>query len=129
MESPYPMRSDSLRASYWRKELLGLLLWIRSEGFGDDLDAGLVERALGVERPRGVHHIDQLVDEGLLCCAGHGRYGLTDAGHRYVARIVADELVDVTCPGIGERGLGGGTDRQRPGRCRSWSRERGRRHA
>lgn len=133
MESPYAARSDSLRALYWRKEVLQLLFWMQGEGFGDHLDAGLLERALGVEPGLGLRHLDELVDEGLLDCDGDGRYRLSEAGLRYGEGVVADEFVELVRPGRGERGRGRcgvtGAGRHRPGRDRPTSRGERRRGA
>ncbi|MPZ66931.1 MAG: hypothetical protein GEU83_15940 [Pseudonocardiaceae bacterium] len=129
----YATRSDSLRAMYWRKEILQLLFWMRGEGFGDHLDASLLERALGVEARHGVRHLDELVDEGLLSCAGDRLYRLTAAGHRYGMRVIADEFVQLGSPEPGEWALGGcgvrtaGVGSRRPRRDRPRSRENGRR--
>lgn len=102
MESQPAARSDSLRRSYWRKEILQLLLWTQGEGFSDHLDAGLLGRALGVGPSAGLRHLDELVEEGLLSCDGSGRYRLTDAGQRYGTRLIADAFVD---PDLGVCGL------------------------
>lgn len=107
MESPNASRADSLRVLYWRREILQFLCWIQGEGFGDHLDPRLLERALGVEARLGVRHLDELVDEGLLCCDGEGFYRLTEAGYRHAACIVADELGDLSGPGLRERACGG----------------------
>lgn len=135
MESSYAARSASLRALYWRKEILQLLFWMHGEGFGDHLDAGMLERALGVEARLGVRHLDELVDEGLLHCDGDGLYRLTEAGHRHGVRVIADEFVDPTTHEVREYGSGGRGSgavnlcRQRSRRPRPRTREDGRRPA
>lgn len=136
MESPYAARSDSLRALYWRREILQLLFWMQGEGFADHVDADLLERALGVETRRGVRHLDELVDEGLLRCDGDGRYRLTEDGSRYGAHVVADECDEPARPGFAESGPDGCGARAisvgrrtRPRRGRPGHRERRRRRA
>lgn len=130
MESSYAARSDSLRALYWRKEILQLLFWMHGEGFGDHLDAGMLERALGVEARLGGRRLDELVDEGLLSCDGDGRYRLSEAGLRYGEGVAADEFVELVRPGRGRCGVGAtGVGRHRPGRDRPTSRGERRRRA
>lgn len=92
MEPQYA-RSTSLRTSYWRREILQLLLWIQGEGFGDHIDAALLERAFGIECQDAVHHLDELTEAGLLSCDGDGLYRLTVAGQRYCSRLIADEFI------------------------------------
>ena len=75
----HPPKSEGLRALYWRSEILQVMYWLRGEGFGDEVDAALVERFLGVDAAAGVAHLDQLVDEGLLERVGD-RYRLSAAG-------------------------------------------------
>ena len=75
----HPPKSEGLRALYWRSEILQVMYWLRGEGFGDEVDAALVERFLGVDAAAGVAHLDQLVDEGLLERVGD-RYWLSAAG-------------------------------------------------
>ncbi len=64
---------------------------MQGEGFDDHLDADLLERALGTETSRGVHQLDHLVDEGLLCRAEYGHYTLTAAGRWYGQRVISGE--------------------------------------
>jgi hypothetical protein len=104
MERLHEPKSDALRALYWRDEILQLMFWIRGEGFGDAIDPALLERFLGVQAEVGLRYLDHLVGEGLLEDAGHGRYRLTEQGHRHGARVFADEFADLTKPGHGECG-------------------------
>jgi hypothetical protein len=104
MERLHEPKSDALRALYWRDEILQLMFWIRGEGFGDAIDPALLERFLGVQAQVGIRYLDHLVGEGLLEAAGHGRYRLTEQGHRHGARVFADEFADLTKPGHGECG-------------------------
>ncbi len=105
MAEPMPQpKSEALRALYWRDEILQVMFWIKGEGFGDQVDAGLLERFLGVEAPVGLQFLDRLVDEGLLRHTDQGLYELTEEGHRFGARIFADEFADITRPAHGECG-------------------------
>lgn len=67
------------------------MFWMQGEGFGDHLDADLLERALGTEMSRGTRQLDHLVDEDLLCRDEGGRYTLTAAGRWYGRRVISGE--------------------------------------
>lgn len=135
MPSPNAANSSALRASYWRKEIIQLLVWMQGEGFGEHLDAGLLERALGVEARLGLRHLDELVGEGLLWRGEDGRYRPTEEGRRYGAQLVADEHADVIGPDPGAPGPDGrgvravGMGLTWPRRRRRGPREVGRRRA
>lgn len=62
----HPPKSDALRALYWRSEILQVMYWLRGEGFGDLVDAPLIERFLGVDAAIGVTYLARLVEEGYL---------------------------------------------------------------
>ena len=57
-------KSSALQLLYWRSEILQVMYWLRGEGFGDLVDAPLVERFLGVDASIGVTYLDRLVEEG-----------------------------------------------------------------
>jgi hypothetical protein len=95
-------KSEALRALYWRDEILQLMFWIKGEGFGDEVDPGLLERFLGVDALVGLTYLDRLVDEGLLRRSADLRYELTELGHDHGARVFTEEFADLTKPGHGE---------------------------
>ena len=72
---------DALRAPYWRSEILQLMFWMKAEGFGDEADATLLERFLGVDAHVDVQHLDRLLEEGYVERVGD-RYKLSEAGVR-----------------------------------------------
>ncbi len=104
MERLHEPKSDALRALYWRDEILQLMFWLQGEGFGDRVDAALVERFLGVPGAIGVQYLDRLVDERLLARDELGHYTLTPSGRELGARVFADEFAELTRPGHGECG-------------------------
>ena len=55
--TPAEPKSEALRALYWRDEILQVMFWLRGEGFGDDADAPLIERFLGVEATIGIRYL------------------------------------------------------------------------
>jgi len=59
-------KSASLRALFWRSEILQVMYWLRGEGFGDLVDPPLIERFLGVDANIGISYLDRLVTEGYL---------------------------------------------------------------
>jgi len=77
--STYSPRSEALNALYWRSEILRLMYWLRGEGYGDLVDAPLLNRFLGVQAPIARSHLDQLVEDGLLVRDG-GWYALSEHG-------------------------------------------------
>ena len=86
---------------YWRSEILQVMFWLRGEGFGDIVDAGLLERFLGVEAANGVTYLDRLVDEGLLVADGPF-YSLSDRGRTEGAAEFAASFADLMRPTHGE---------------------------
>ncbi len=94
-------KSPALAAMYWRSEILQVMYWLRGEGFGDVVDAGLIERFLGVDAAIGVTYLDRLVDEGLLVADGVF-YALSDAGRAEGAAEFATSFADLMRPTHGE---------------------------
>ena len=102
MTAPAPApKSGALAALYWRSEILQVMYWLRGEGLGDIVDAGTIERFLGVEAQIGVTYLDRLVDEGYLVRDGDF-YALSDFGLEQGAREFAEAFADLTRPSHGE---------------------------
>ncbi|MFN2504432.1 MAG: hypothetical protein ABR540_09410 [Acidimicrobiales bacterium] len=78
MSTPTP-KSESLKALYWRSEILRLMYWLRGEGFGETVDAPTLERYLGVEARVGLRELDRLVTDGYVVRDGDW-YALSDTG-------------------------------------------------
>lgn len=93
----------ALKSMYWRSEILQVMFWLRGEGFGDDVDAGQIERFLGVEAATGVQYLDQLVEEGLLESVGD-RYALSELGRQEGGLEFASSFEDLTRSAHGECG-------------------------
>ncbi len=103
-ESPTPTpapKSDALAALYWRSEILQVMYWLRGEGFGDLVDAGLIERFLGVDASRGISYLGRLVEEGYLVRDGEW-FTLSEYGLERGALEFADAFADLTKPTHGE---------------------------
>lgn len=66
MDAAQPPKSEALRARYWRAEILQLMWWLRGEGFGDLVDAPMLERFLDLDAASGLSQLHRLADEGLL---------------------------------------------------------------
>lgn len=96
-------KSESLRALYWRDEILQLVFWLQGEGFGDAVDAPTLERFLGIEGATAQAYLDRLVSDGFLHEVA-GRYELSERGRADGARIFAEEFADLTRPAHGECG-------------------------
>ena len=94
-------KSSALAALYWRSEILQVMYWLRGEGFGDIVDAGLLERFLGVDAAHGVTYLDRLVEEGYLVADGPF-YSLSDKGRAEGAAEFASSFADLMRPTHGE---------------------------
>lgn len=81
-------KSPTLQAMYWRSEILQVMFWLRGEGFGDLVDAPLIERFLGVDADRGIAFLDRLVSEGYLTVDGEwyalSTRGLAEGAHEFL---------------------------------------------
>ncbi len=97
----HPPKSEALRALYWRSEILQVMYWLRGEGFGDIVDAALLERFLGVHAEIGLTYLDRLVDEGYLERDGDW-FVLSAAGLEQGAEEFATSFSDLTRPTHGE---------------------------
>lgn len=101
MDELHPPKSAALRALYWRSEILQVMYWLRGEGLGDVVDAGLLERFLGVDADVGVTYLDQLVRDGYLEAVAGG-YRLSDTGLAEGRTEFAMSFADLTRPAHGE---------------------------
>ena len=94
-------KSPVLQGLYWRSEILQVMYWLRGEGFGDLVDAGLVERFLGVDAKVGVTYLDRLVEEGFVLRDGDW-YVLSETGLLEGAQEFNDSFSDLMRPTHGE---------------------------
>lgn len=94
-------KSPALAALYWRSEILQVMYWLRGEGFGDIVDAGLVERFLGVDAAIGVTYLDRLVEEDYLVADGPF-YSLSEKGRTEGAAEFASSFAELMRPTHGE---------------------------
>lgn len=97
----HPPKSDALRALYWRSEILQVMYWLRGEGFGDLVDAPLIERFLGVNAAIGVTYLDRLVTEGYVSRDGDW-FTLSASGLEQGALEFALSFSELTRPAHGE---------------------------
>ncbi len=101
MDELHPPKSETLRALYWRSEILQVMYWLRGEGLGDVVDARLLERFLGVDAAVGVTYLDRLVVDGYLD-AVPGGYALSASGLEEGRTEFALSFADLTRPAHGE---------------------------
>ena len=101
MDDTRPPKSGALQALYWRSEILQVMYWLRGEGFGDIVDAPLLERFLGVNAEIGLTYLDRLVDEGYLERDG-AWFVLSPSGLEQGAAEFATAFSDLTRPAHGE---------------------------
>jgi len=97
----HPPKSESLRALYWRSEILQVMYWLRGEGLGEVVDAPLLERFLGVDAEVGVGYLDRLVVDGYLD-KRPGGYMLSETGLAEGKTEFALSFADLTRPAHGE---------------------------
>lgn len=97
-------KSETLRRLYWRDEILQVLFWMQGEGLGEEADARVLERFLGVDATVIEPYLDVLVADGFLERSDHGAIRLSRRGHDDGARIFAEEFAELTRPGHGECG-------------------------
>ena len=100
-EVMHPPKSEALRALYWRSEILQVMFWLKGEGFGDQVDATLLERFLGVDSHIGVQYLDRLRQEGYVEQV-EGRYRLSEAGAREGGLEFAASFEELMKPTHGE---------------------------
>lgn len=100
-ESARSPRTEHLAAIYWRSEILQVMFWLRGEGFGDLVDAGLIERFLGVDATIGITYLNRLVEEGYLA-KDLEFYALSEFGAQQGALEFAESFADLTKPTHGE---------------------------
>ncbi|MEW6154754.1 MAG: hypothetical protein AB1673_12290 [Actinomycetota bacterium] len=93
----------ALKSMFWRSEILQVMYWLRGEGFGEEVDAGLIERFLGVDAEVGIDYLDQLVEEGLIDRIGD-LYTLSELGKREAGLEFAIAFDDLTNQAHGECG-------------------------
>ncbi len=96
-----PPKFEALRALYWRSEILQVMVWLKDEGFGDQVDATLLERFLGVDSDIDLHYLDRLVDDGYVERVGD-RYKLSEAGAREGGLEFAASFEELMKPTHGE---------------------------
>jgi hypothetical protein len=96
-----PPKSEALRALYWRSEILQVMYWLRGEGFGDLVDAALLERFLGVQAEIGLQYLDRLVADGYVVAVGD-RYALSEVGRREGGLEFAMSFEEMMHPAHGE---------------------------
>ncbi len=101
MDELHPPKSEALRALYWRSEILQVMYWLRGEGLGDVVDAGLLDRFLGVDAQIGVGYLDRLEAEGYLERVDGG-YVLSELGLQEGKTEFALSFADLTRPAHGE---------------------------
>ncbi|MHB1712204.1 MAG: hypothetical protein ACYCV7_12490 [Acidimicrobiales bacterium] len=94
-------KSGLVRSLYWRSEILQVMYWLRGEGFGDLVDAGLIEKFLGVDADIGITYLDQLVTQGDLRRDGDW-YTLSERGLEQGATEFADAFEHLLRPAHGE---------------------------
>ena len=100
--------------AHWRSEILQVMSWLADESFGDEADAPLLERFLGVDAHVDPQHLDRLREEGYVERVGD-RYKLTEAGARTGSLELAASFDDLMKPANRECGPDSGCPNWRNG--------------
>lgn len=98
---PGSPKSQPLRDLYWQSEVLRVMYWLRGEGFGDTVDAPMIERFLGIDGRAGVAHLEHLVSDGFVVRDGSW-YALSDRGLAEGEEEFATAFSDLLRPQRGE---------------------------
>ena len=77
------------------------MVWLKNEGFGDQVDVAMLERFLGVDSCVDVQYLDRLVDDGYVERVGD-RYTLSEAGAREGGLEFAASFEQLMSPTKGE---------------------------
>ncbi len=93
----------ALQAMYWRSEILQVMVWLRGEGFGDQVEPSLLERFLGTDAATGLEQLDAMVIDGYLVRAGD-RYQLSEYGQQEGALDFVSSFEELQANSHGECG-------------------------
>lgn len=93
----------ALQAMFWRSEILQVMVWLRGEGFGDEVDRSILERFLGTDAARGLEQLDAMVTDGLLERVGD-RYQLSENGQKEGALDFVSSFEELQASSHGECG-------------------------
>jgi hypothetical protein len=95
-------KSESLRALYWRSEILAVVYWLHGEGLGDLVDVDLVREYLDVDAPENLSaYMDLLVSEGSLVRDG-AWYALSARGAAEGEAQLATAFTDLVHPVVND---------------------------
>ena len=85
-------KSETLRALYWRDEILQVMFWLRGEGFGEQVDPHLLERFLGVSYPTARQRFAELLDRLGLVEPATPPPATSDSAAEVLRRLASGEL-------------------------------------
>jgi len=103
MASPHDGGS-ALQALYWRSEILQVMVWLRGEGFGEEVGIATLQQFLGVDADTGLERLEAMVADGFVERGGEGLYRLSELGRQEGAAEFAASFEDLQRPTHGECG-------------------------
>jgi len=65
------IEKSSLRALFWKDEILQILYWMNGEGFGSEVPVVQVLSLLNTNEANLLYHISKLVEEGVLVASSN----------------------------------------------------------
>ena len=91
-------KSKSLRALFWRSEILGVVYWLHGEGLGDVVDIDLIRQYLDVDAHENLsQYLEMLVADGSLVLDGEW-YALSERGLADGEAQLATAFTDLVRP-------------------------------
>ena len=93
-------KSETLRAVYWRSEILRVMYWLAGEGLGDLVDVPLIRRFLDIGAADCAGHLAGLVADGYVVRDG-AWYALSARGLAEGEAELATAFADLARPSSG----------------------------
>lgn len=102
-EQPTDAGHSALDTMYWRSEILQVMVWMRGEGFGEEVDPANLGRFLGGDVGEGLRHLDGMVEDGYVAQVGT-RFRLTELGQKEGALDFVSSFEELQATSHGECG-------------------------
>lgn len=103
------IEKSSLRALFWKDEILQILYWLNGEGLGDEVPVVQVLSLLNTNEANLLYHLRKMVDEGVLVASSsdldrNTRITLAPDTKKEAGRRFADAFQGYQKAGHGECG-------------------------
>ena len=103
------IEKSSLRALFWKDEILQILYWMNGEGFGSEVPVIQILSLLNTNESNLLYHLEKLVSDGLLISSSgeinaQSRISLSSDSKKEAGRRFADAFQGYQKAGHGECG-------------------------